>query len=135
MLVHGGGFVGGSCTSMQDRAIYFARRGFVAASLDYRLGWAQTCDGLGYVTDVKAIYRAVQDHVAEERVWHGRLCRCHARCHRSHLLFVAVKPFPREKCEMTVYVIFTGVRSFEVLGWALLILPEKHDNVIPILMS
>lgn len=67
MLVHGGGFVGGSRASMDDRAEYFARMGFVAATLDYRLGWSQTCDSIGYVTNVKAIYRAVQDQKAALR--------------------------------------------------------------------
>lgn len=37
MLVHGGGFVGGSRTAHRSEARAWARRGFVAVTIDYRL--------------------------------------------------------------------------------------------------
>src|SRR3954451_6540932 len=61
VMVHGGGFVRGSLKSSKKREMYFAQKGFVVASIDYRLGWEQDCvpgndTSLGY-----AMYRGVQD--------------------------------------------------------------------------
>lgn len=39
MLIHGGAFLGGSRDEMRPMAEAFARRGFVAATMSYRLGW------------------------------------------------------------------------------------------------
>ncbi|NNV54358.1 carboxylesterase family protein [Limnovirga soli] len=60
VLVHGGGFVGGTAVSMQTEAQYFARKGFVCASINYRLGWEQTCTpDNNSLPD--AAYRSLQD--------------------------------------------------------------------------
>jgi acetyl esterase/lipase len=58
LLVHGGGFVGGSRHDLNEECIYFARRGFVAVTIDYRLGHNCGADTLSY--DL-ATYRAQQD--------------------------------------------------------------------------
>ena len=42
MLIHGGAFYGGSRQDMQSLCREYARRGFVAATMSYRLGW--DCD-------------------------------------------------------------------------------------------
>lgn len=44
VLIHGGAFVGGSRTSYDGVALDFARRGFVVASIDYRLRLASDPD-------------------------------------------------------------------------------------------
>jgi acetyl esterase/lipase len=65
VLLHGGGFNGGSKTDMSIYCNNLARAGYVAVSLDYRVGWNQlgaggTCGG-----DIAqfryAVYRALQD--------------------------------------------------------------------------
>jgi len=64
-LIHGGGFVNGDKRDFNGEAYLFARRGFVAVTIDYRLG--RDCfgpDGLSYD---KAVYRAVQDANAAMR--------------------------------------------------------------------
>ncbi len=66
MLTHGGGFVSGSLSGMRDDAMYFARKGFVAFTIDYRLGWNQVCVP-NNTSNVKAIYRANQDARAAMR--------------------------------------------------------------------
>lgn len=58
LMIHGGGFVGGSKEDLDDECIGFARRGFVAATIDYRLGRNCLSDSLSYE---KAVYRAIQD--------------------------------------------------------------------------
>lgn len=57
MLVHGGGFVNGNKAGLSDECIAFAKRGFVAASISYRLGFDES-DPLGQII---AVYRAQQD--------------------------------------------------------------------------
>lgn len=39
LLVHGGGFLAGSRKEMSYECMEYARRGFVCATIDYRLGW------------------------------------------------------------------------------------------------
>lgn len=39
LLVHGGGFRGGCRNNMAPECIEFAKRGYIAATIDYRLGW------------------------------------------------------------------------------------------------
>lgn len=63
-LIHGGGFVGGDKNDLNTEALLFARRGFVAVTIDYRLGRDCTVDSLSYD---KAVYRAVQDANAAMR--------------------------------------------------------------------
>lgn len=60
MMVHGGSFLTGQKEGLNKMCIEFARRGFVAATIDYRLGWNETScsDTLTYY---KAAYRAMQD--------------------------------------------------------------------------
>ena len=58
LLVHGGGFVGGNKESyMTNLCKEFAKRGFVAATITYRLGFDQNILGDHAV----AVYRAQQD--------------------------------------------------------------------------
>lgn len=39
LLIHGGGFVGGDKSSWEDECKEFAKRGYVTASINYRLGF------------------------------------------------------------------------------------------------
>lgn len=39
VLIHGGAFLGGNRHEMEDQCIEYARRGFVTATISYRLGW------------------------------------------------------------------------------------------------
>lgn len=57
LLIHGGGFVGGDKSSWVDECKEFAKRGYVAATINYRLGYDQS-SGL---ESAKAAYRAQQD--------------------------------------------------------------------------
>jgi predicted esterase len=64
VLIHGGDFSTGSKMDMKTYAEQFARKGYVAATIDYRLGWDNTgaaiCNG-NMATYLFAMYRAVQD--------------------------------------------------------------------------
>lgn len=64
MLFHGGGFKGGDKQSgdIKDLCIHLARRGYVCASVNYRLGFNSTEYG-----QYKARYRAIQDGHAAMR--------------------------------------------------------------------
>jgi predicted esterase len=71
LLIHGGGFMNGSMYDMKPLMIDLATRGYVCASIDYRLGWETGndpyhCTGTGYSL-VQAIYRAMQDSKAAFR--------------------------------------------------------------------
>jgi len=57
LLVHGGGFTAGDKMNYRNMCRAFAKRGFVTATMGYRLGFDQT-DPIGIQ---KAIYRAQQD--------------------------------------------------------------------------
>ncbi len=57
MMIHGGGFKGGTKEAMTNYCIEFAKRGFVAATISYRLGWDQSDPN----DQVLASYRAHQD--------------------------------------------------------------------------
>ncbi|MEM9823509.1 MAG: alpha/beta hydrolase fold domain-containing protein [Bacteroidota bacterium] len=57
MMIHGGGFKGGSKESMTNYCMEFAKRGFVAITINYRLGWDQSDPS----DQVLAVYRAQQD--------------------------------------------------------------------------
>ena len=61
VIVHGGGFVEGDIQSTKKKEIYFARKGFVVASVEYRLGWRQDCVPGNDTSLAYAIYRADQD--------------------------------------------------------------------------
>lgn len=57
LMIHGGGFVAGSKEVRRNECLAFAQRGFVAISMNYRLG-ANPPTGIDMV---EAIYRAQQD--------------------------------------------------------------------------
>jgi poly(3-hydroxybutyrate) depolymerase len=68
--IHGGGFIGGDKSELAYESIEFARRGFVVANINYRVGW--NCDNVicfnCYQENLqKAIYCAVQDARAAMR--------------------------------------------------------------------
>ncbi len=64
LLIHGGGFKNGSKSGLSIHCEEFAKRGYVAASLQYRLGW----DTTGTLLDqLPAVYRAQQDANAAMR--------------------------------------------------------------------
>jgi len=64
LMIHGGAFAGGNKNEVAYECMEFARRGFVAATISYRLGWncdnviCFNCSGSNLQ---KAIYCAVQD--------------------------------------------------------------------------
>lgn len=58
VMIHGGGFVGGDKEDLDEACRLFAKRGFVAATIKYRLGRSCANDSLSYL---KAVYRANQD--------------------------------------------------------------------------
>jgi predicted esterase len=60
LIIHGGGFVSGNKEDWNDECLEFAKRGFVAATIDYRLGLTPNCAVDSFSYD-KAIYRAIQD--------------------------------------------------------------------------
>ncbi|MBK8146271.1 MAG: alpha/beta hydrolase [Bacteroidetes bacterium] len=65
ILLHGGGFTSGSKSDMTNYCVKLARAGYVAVSVDYRLGWDAIGGGgscNGNIPQLKyAIYRAIQD--------------------------------------------------------------------------
>ncbi len=65
LMIHGGGFVGGQRQDLDTICLMLARRGFVAATIDYRLGYDTRCrDSL---SRVYAVCRAIQDAHAAMR--------------------------------------------------------------------
>lgn len=71
LLIHGGGFIAGNKYQLAPVMMDFAQRGYVCASISYRLGWDVTGDPfacLGTGTSLaKAVYRAMQDSKAALR--------------------------------------------------------------------
>lgn len=73
--IHGGGFIGGDKNELSYQSIEFARRGFVVANINYRVGW--NCDNVicfnCYGSNMqKAIYSAVQDARTAMRFVHDQ---------------------------------------------------------------
>ena len=75
VMTHGGSFAVGNHTGMAYYALNMAQRGFVTASINYRLGWncdvanenpCSTCTTQSGKLN-EAVYRAVQDHRAAVR--------------------------------------------------------------------
>lgn len=63
ILMHGGGFLVGGRNDMNSMCIEFSKRGFVAATIGYRLGWdtgVGGCDG-DTISNEEAVYRGFQD--------------------------------------------------------------------------
>lgn len=63
ILMHGGGFLVGNRNDMNSLCVEFAKRGFVAATVGYRLGWDSKtggCDG-DTISNIRAMYRGYQD--------------------------------------------------------------------------
>ncbi len=63
LLIHGGGFINGSKEGWADECVAFAKKGFVAITMSYRLGW----DTSNPENRINAIYRAQQDANAAMR--------------------------------------------------------------------
>lgn len=66
LIIHGGGFVNGNKEDWNNDCKEFAKRGFVAATIDYRLGLTGNCAVDSFSYD-KAVYRAIQDAKAALR--------------------------------------------------------------------
>ncbi len=63
MIIHGGSYLNGDKTDLQQHAQILADSGFVVASINYRLGWRSgntTCGG-DSASETRAAYRALQD--------------------------------------------------------------------------
>ncbi|MEO0338461.1 MAG: alpha/beta hydrolase, partial [Bacteroidota bacterium] len=63
MTIHGGGFTGGNKNGWEAESREFAKRGFVVASISYRLGRDET----DTLSSFQAVYRAQQDAMAALR--------------------------------------------------------------------
>jgi acetyl esterase/lipase len=63
VMIHGGGFSGGQKEDRWGECFELAKRGFIAFSINYRLGWNQTEPS----TQLLAMYRAHQDALAAIR--------------------------------------------------------------------
>lgn len=71
LLMHGGGFYFGDKYDLKIPMLDFSLRGYVCASIDYRVGWntggtPSLCQGDG-MSMAKAVYRAMQDSKAAFR--------------------------------------------------------------------
>lgn len=83
LTMHGGGFAGGLRQNNSFFAREFARRGYVAATIDYRVGW--NCTGNDYCLDCagdsaslrQAAYMAAQDLRAAQRFLCGNASGMH----------------------------------------------------------
>jgi len=63
VLMHGGGFLVGTKNDLNLMCVEFSKRGFVAATIGYRLGWdtgGGGCNG-DTISNEKAVYRGFQD--------------------------------------------------------------------------
>lgn len=68
VYVHGGGFQDGTKEDAKALMTDFVSSGFIAVSINYRLGWTQADSCIGDTTGAKeAVYRAVQDTKAAIR--------------------------------------------------------------------
>lgn len=71
VLIHGGGWIGGSRTAFASTARDLARKGFVVANIDYRL--ATEAPFPGAVLDCKAAVRWMRAHAEELKVDPGKI--------------------------------------------------------------
>ncbi|MBC8048317.1 MAG: carboxylesterase family protein, partial [Fimbriimonadaceae bacterium] len=68
IFVHGGSFKGGKKESYDDWCLEFAKRGYAAVTINYRVGWNKGPGCTGDPADLnKAFYRSVQDTKAAIR--------------------------------------------------------------------
>ncbi len=72
VLMHGGMFMNGDKSNLTSACMEFAKRGYVAATIEYRLGWGfvPTCQLVTpevVISSNRAIYRAIQDLHASVR--------------------------------------------------------------------
>jgi predicted esterase len=85
LLMHGGGFRKGCRNTMESECKAFARRGYIAATIDYRTGWyagdagglcvsntgGTTCDATQKQNQQFAVYKGIQDgHAAMRFIRH-----------------------------------------------------------------
>jgi acetyl esterase/lipase len=72
VLLHGGGWSGGSRASLQGEMLAFARRGYTAATVDYRL--TQSAENVfpAAVRDVRCALRALHRRAGEFHIAPGR---------------------------------------------------------------
>ncbi len=66
LFIHGGGFLKGDKSTTGNFCKYLSNKGFVVASIDYRLGWPMDkgedpCESADSIAAIKAFYRAQQD--------------------------------------------------------------------------
>lgn len=92
--IHGGGFASGSRADLADLATAYARRGYVTASIDYRLDRGNRCQAIqdGTVTDPAsaARCRAAIEAAQEDALDAIRWIRDHAATYRIDTTRVAV---------------------------------------------
>ena len=69
ILIHGGSLISGDRSNMETFCIDFAKRGYVAATIDYRLGIE---DPKGVRTILEALLRGVQDTKAAVRFFRSK---------------------------------------------------------------
>jgi poly(3-hydroxybutyrate) depolymerase len=72
VLMHGGMFISGDKSNLTSACMEFAKRGYVAATIGYRLGWdfvpnCQLVTPEVVISSNRAIYRAIQDLHASVR--------------------------------------------------------------------
>lgn len=67
MVIHGGAFISGNRYQCDSYCMAFAQRGFVAVTIDYRLGKEMKSPCSDPLSQEKAVYRALQDAHAAMR--------------------------------------------------------------------
>lgn len=76
VLMHSGMFLSGSLSTLDSVCVEFSKRGFVAATIEYRKGWeyVENCQSVTLNTVIsanRAIYRGIQDlHAAMRYITH-----------------------------------------------------------------
>lgn len=73
LLFFGGGFRGGAPSAMYSKAAYFASRGMVAASADYRVKNTYAVSAEACFADARSAMRFVRSHAAELGIDPGKL--------------------------------------------------------------
>lgn len=91
VLLHGGGWSGGSRASLRDEMLAFARRGYAAATVEYRLTQAPRNVFPAAVADARCAVRFLRAHAADYGVDPGRIAAAgfSAGAHLASMLGVA----------------------------------------------